>query len=93
MLLQRNNNLRMLFRTFSELPTEITTIHKFCSTCMINTLSAKPTKWSNTLKQFADELFECVRPFCEIGTYRVKRTKINLKLTFFIYSSNTYIMI
>ena len=60
MLLQKNNNLRMLFRTFSELPTQITTIHKFSSTCMINPLSANPTKWSNTLKQFADELFGCV---------------------------------
>ena len=28
-------------------------------TC-INLLRAKITKWSNTLKQFADELFECV---------------------------------
>ena len=33
---------------------------------MINPLSADPTKWSNTLKQFvgklqiADEVFECV---------------------------------
>ena len=33
-------------------------------------LSANPTKWSNTLKQFAGfcrELFECVRPFCEVS--------------------------
>ena len=29
----------------------------------INTLSANPTKWPNTLTR----LFECVRPFCEIG--------------------------
>ena len=27
---------------------------------IFNPLSANPTKWSNTLKQFADELFECV---------------------------------
>ena len=33
-----------------------------------NPLSANPTKKSNTLKQFADELFECVWPFCGIGT-------------------------
>ena len=26
----------------------------------LNPLSANPAKWSNTLKQFADELFECV---------------------------------
>ena len=26
----------------------------------VNPLSANPTKWSNTLKRFADELFECV---------------------------------
>ena len=38
-------------------------------------LSANLTKWSNTIKQFADEierfdddLFECVSPFCEVGT-------------------------
>ena len=33
----------------------------------INPLSANPTKWSNTLKHFVDDLFECVWPFCEIG--------------------------
>ena len=47
----------------------------------INPLSANPTKWSNTLNQFADEytlntladeLFECVWPICEIGSWRVK---------------------
>ena len=26
----------------------------------VNPLSVNATKWSNTLKQFADELFECV---------------------------------
>ena len=26
---------------------------------LLNPLSANFTKWSNTLKQFADELFEC----------------------------------
>ena len=35
------------------------------------TLNANPPKWSNTLKtvrrQFANELFVCVRPFCGIG--------------------------
>ena len=41
----------------------------------INTLSANPTKLSNTLKQFvgksvglADELYECLGQFCGIGT-------------------------
>ena len=40
----------------------------------LNPLSASFTKWSNTLRQFvgklptiADELFECVWPFCGIG--------------------------
>ena len=37
----------------------------------LNPLSANPTNWSNTFKkirrQIADELFECVSPFCEIG--------------------------
>ena len=32
-----------------------------------NPLSANFTKWSNTVKQFAGELFECVCPFCGIG--------------------------
>ena len=36
----------------------------------LNPLSANPTKLSNTLKQFvgkvADELFECVWPFCGV---------------------------
>ena len=27
---------------------------------MLNPLCANPTKWPNTLKQIADELFECV---------------------------------
>ena len=26
----------------------------------LNPLSANPTKWSNILKQFVDELFECI---------------------------------
>ena len=38
----------------------------------INPSSANFTKWSNTLKQFADNLptnfFECVSPFCGTGT-------------------------
>ena len=34
---------------------------------LLNPLSAKLRKWPNTLKQFADELFECVLPFCGIG--------------------------
>ena len=48
-----------------------------------NNLSAHHTKWSNTLKQFigknlnnslakANEFFECVWPFCGVGTWRVK---------------------
>ena len=37
---------------------------------MFNPLIANPTKWTNTLKQFVDELFECVRPFCGIGAQR-----------------------
>ena len=35
-----------------------------------NSLSTNPTKWSNTLtirQQIADELFECVSPFCGVG--------------------------
>ena len=42
---------------------------------IVNPLSANPTKWSNTLKQFrrqiADELFECVSLFCGIGANRI----------------------
>ena len=39
------------------------------STCL-SLLSANPTKWSNTFKQFvgnSDQLFECVWPFCGVG--------------------------
>ena len=44
-------------------------LNKLCvSALFINPLSANPTTWSNTLKQIADELFECLWPFCEIGT-------------------------
>ena len=35
-----------------------------------NPFSANPTKWSNTQtirRKYADELFECVWLFCEIG--------------------------
>ena len=32
----------------------------FKSCLYVNHLSVTPTKWSNTLKQKADELFECV---------------------------------
>ena len=40
------------------------------------TLSANPTKWSNTLKSssaFAAALFECIWPFCGVSTKRVKK--------------------
>ena len=40
----------------------------------LNPLSANPTKRSNKLKQFVnntDESFECVWPFCGVGTWRV----------------------
>ena len=30
------------------------------TTLYVNSLSVKPTKWSNTLKQFVGKLFECV---------------------------------
>ena len=50
-------------------------LHKNCHHQIVHTsfnpLSANLTKWTNTLKQFvgnADELFECVWPFCEIRT-------------------------
>ena len=52
----------------------LVSISNFCSS--INPLSANFTKWSETLKnirrQFANKLFECVRPFCAIGAERVK---------------------
>ena len=41
-------------------------------TAEINPLSTNPTKWSNTLKQFADELCECIWQFCKIGAEKVK---------------------
>ena len=40
----------------------------------LNPLSANPTKWSNTLKQFIGDLpTKCVWPFCEIGAKRVNK--------------------
>ena len=48
--------------------------HLWCKNwrTFVNPLSAKPTKWSSTLKQFVtDESFECVRPFYGFVTYRV----------------------
>ena len=39
----------------------------------VSSLSPNPTRWSNTLKQFAaDELIECVSPFFGVGVERVK---------------------
>ena len=43
-------------------------IHVFC-TSLINPLNANTTNWPNTQtirRQFADELFECVWPFCDV---------------------------
>ena len=45
----------------------------------VNRLSANFTKWSNTQtirRLFADELFECVWPFCGICAYRVKKNPV-----------------
>ena len=39
----------------------------------VNPLIANPTKWPNTLKQFVGNWFDCVWPFYEIGTQRVKK--------------------
>ena len=41
----------------------------------VNSLSAHPTKWSNTLKKFDGKLFECVGPF-----YGVKPTELLLTI-------------
>ena len=51
---------------------------------IINSLSANPKKWSNTFKQFVDELFECVWPFCEIGA------KINWLIFPFFFLPETF---
>ena len=32
----------------------------FFKTDILNSLSVNPTKWSNTLKQFVGEFFECI---------------------------------
>ena len=42
----------------------------------INPLNANSTNWLNTFKQFVDELFEYVWPFCRAGTESVK-TELN----------------
>ena len=54
---------------------------------MINTLSASITKW-----QFADELFECVWPFCNIGASRVKISLAILPFLTKIVSTNVRIL-
>ena len=33
---------------------------------ILTLLTANPTKWANTLKQFTEELFDCVWPFCGV---------------------------
>ena len=44
-------------------------VHEIFIVSGFNPLSANPTKWSNTLRQFVDccELFECVGPFRGVG--------------------------
>ena len=45
---------------------------------IFNPLNANPTKCqthSNNPSAFADELFECVWPFCGIGAWRVKKPR------------------
>ena len=46
----------------------------------LNPLSANPTKWSNkhNSSAVADELFECVWPFCGVA---LKRLMVNLQQT------------
>ena len=43
-------------------------------------LSVNPTKWSNTLKQFASYCWRVVWPFCGVGAERVKLKLQNFKL-------------
>ena len=42
------------------------------------TLIEKKTHTQTIRRQFADELFECVCPFCGIGAERVKLNNVNL---------------
>ena len=73
-------NLQKIFHLQTGAPYHLQKANTTKSHC--NPLSANPTKWSNKLKQsvgklptnqIADELFECVWPFCEIGAKRAKR--------------------
>ena len=42
----------------------------------LSTKSHKMVKYTQTIcQQIADELFECVWPFCEIGTKRGKKIR------------------
>ena len=51
---------------------------------LLNPLSASFTKWSNKLNQFAgeiaDELFECVWPFCRLALKGLRHYKPNRHL-------------
>ena len=52
-------------------------IHEYLRVSFLNTLSANPTKWSNTLKQFlgkSRQFFYCVWQFREVGAWRVKES-------------------
>ena len=45
---------------------------------IVKLLSANPTIWSNTIKQFVNGLFECVWPYCRVGAYMVNDKVIQL---------------
>ena len=65
--LSHDNKFIKNFKEKAELFSLINTNSDIPSFLSINPLSANPTKWPNTLKQFADKLFECVWSFCEIS--------------------------
>ena len=52
-----------------------------------NPLSANPqngqTHSNKELSAFADELFECVWPFCGVGSYRVKKVILDTQADVF----------
>ena len=55
-------------------PRKLTLVQSYFRPISLILVSANPTKWSSILKSssaVADELFECVRPFCGVCASRV----------------------
>ena len=68
-ILETNESFSLDIIKFKSQKSAISLPKKFLYKIDLNPLSANPTKWSNTLNNssaVADELFECVWPFCGV---------------------------